>query len=74
MYRGPSTRRNYYYYTRNNYHALRNNYYFTWNNYYFTWNNYYFTWNNHHFTRASKRAADRRTTARASTLRRVRSQ
>ena len=60
MYRGPSTRRTYYYYTRNNYHALRNN--------------YYFTWNNHHFTRASKRAADRRTTARASTLRRVRSQ
>ena len=61
MYRGPSTRRNYYYYTRNNYHALRNNYYFTWNNYYFTWNNYY-------FTRASKRASHRRATACASTL------
>ena len=61
MYRGPSTRRTYYYYTRNNYHALRNNYYFTWNNYYFIWNNYY-------FTRASKRASHRRATTCAPTL------
>ena len=61
MYRGPSTRRTHYYYTRNNYHALRNNYYFTWNNYYFIWNNYY-------FTRASKRASHRRATTCAPTL------